>query len=184
MTVRGNEFTCPATGFSFTKPTRWQFMPGAWMRPEREAALPRTEAGERQRLVGQDPIAVCYWEHRSPRHLNPTAQLFRRPWDGTGTLGDAVAGLEAHFVALWPDTRVEVATDRAMFAGHRAAHYVLTCTQTLQRNGFSLHFPIRLRGFSILRAGYILTFTVSTPTQRQYRADADVEALIASARCA
>ncbi len=157
-------------------------MPGPWMRPDRDAALPHTATGEELRRAASDPIAACYREHGSLLHPNPTAQLFRRPWDGSGGLSDVLAATQELFRSTWPDAKFDLSTDHAMLAGVRAAHYVVRMTQEVRVEDLVLRYRTLLTGYTMTVPGYVLTFTVARSTNKRYRADEDVAAMIASTR--
>ena len=178
------DFTCPVTGFAFTRPERWAFMPPAWMHPEREAAWPESPAGVAAARLAEDPIAVCYRDHGSMRHINPTAQLFRRPWPHTVPIAQVLGAMQSHFTGLYDDAKFEVLTDHAMLAGARAAHYVVRFTQGVRVEDEVVPYRTRLTGYTLIARGHALTFTVATSTTKAYRMDDEVAALLASARFA
>lgn len=156
------------------------------MRPEREAALPAAHpaapGGESPGRDVNDPIMVCYRDHGSMHHLNPTAQLFRRPWLVAAPIADVLATMRDHFAGLWPDARFDVLTDRAVLAGVRAAHYVVRFTQRVRVEDELVPYRTRLTGYTLMTRGHALTLTVATSTTKAYRMDDEVAALVASAR--
>ena len=177
--LSGNRFTCPETGFAITKPARWSFVPGPWMMPEREA-LAATE--ERRELLrsGSVPIVAFAYTHESIYDVNPTVQVFRRPFDGAGDLDELAAAVQSALPGLLARCVFREVTSAAMLAGRRALRYVVEYSICGEEPGVSLR--CRMLGHSFLLTSHVLTVSMATSTRKAYRFEPELQQVLDSIR--
>ena len=183
--IDSNSFTCPATGFRITKPDYWVWVPGRWVRLDREAVLSVTEEGRRVLKHGQDPIVAFTRPHDDPLQSDPTGQLFRRPFEGPADLEDLGRQITESFLLLFDDVIVEELDANAIAAGTHALRYVAEFTaridpELLPDDVEELAYRNRTIGHVLLARPYALTLTITTAADEEYRFEDDVRSILSS----
>jgi hypothetical protein len=175
--VKGDVFTCPATGLSIRKPPDWEWIPGTWMRPESEPLTSASEEPEAVLDAGQIPIACLTRPHGSANHMDPTVQLFRRLMFGAGDLGQLADALRVTLPQVFHRCRFLELTTDAILAGHRALRYEIDYTLVVEPE---VEFRCRCLAHVVLHGAHALTLTIATTTAKRYRFDEDLGAILGS----
>lgn len=174
--VRGDLFTCPATGLSFRKPPEWEWIPGPWMRPGQDVPPPASDEVEAFD-IGQVPIVCLTRPHGSVLHMDPTVQVFRRPLIGLADLAQLADTLRVTLPQLFHRCRFLELTTDAILAGHRALRYLIDYTLVVEPG---LEFRCRCLAHVVVHREHALTLTMATTTARRYRFDDDLDAILGS----
>lgn len=171
-------FTCPLTGFSLRRPEGWTFQSGAWAVADRAAVPAASAEGRRMLDAGGTPIAVLTRAHGSARHVDPTAQLFRRFFAAPADLRELGCTVQASLPKVLHRCRFLELTTSAILGGRRALRYLVEYSIVTAPN---LAFRCRCLGHIVTCGPYALTLTLASSTAKRYRFDADLGAVLASA---
>lgn len=177
LMVRGDIFTCPATGLSLRKPPEWEWIPGPWMRPEQDELLAASDEGQAILEAGQVPIVCLTRPHGSAQHMDPTVQVFRRPIVGSADLTQLAETLRITLPQIFHRCRFLELTADAILAGHRALRYLIDYTLVVEPG---IDFRCRCLAHVVVHRDHALTLTMATTTARRYRFDGDLEAILGS----
>ena len=181
--IRGDSFTCDTTGFTVNKPTAWEFMPGPWMAPARAKIRAPSEDGQQLLTRALDPIIVFRLLDPTQRELNPIAQLFRKHLPAPISLAEVEALTRDAVPRVLHECELLELSSDAMLAGVRSLRYHAEYTAVSEReDGTLVSCRVRCVSHVILLQPFSLTLSVSTPTEKHLRADADVNAIFGSAR--
>ena len=175
--LKGDLFVGPATGLSLRKPPEWEWIPGPWMRPERDAVAAATDQGQEILDAAQTPIVCLIRPHGSAQHMDPTVQLFCRPIGGPADLGQLSDALRVTLPQVFHRCRFLELTTDAILAGHRALRYLIEYTLVVEPGA---EFRCRCLAHVVLHDGHALTLTIATTTARRYRFDDDLAAILGS----
>ena len=171
-------FTCPLTGFTLRRPDGWQFVPGAWAIADRGAAPTASAEARRMLQAGGTPIAVLTRAHGSARHVDPTAQLFRRFFAAPADLHELGRTVQASLPKVLHRCRFRELTTSAIIGGRRALRYLVDYSIVVAPG---VAFRCRCLGHIITCGPYALTLTLASSTAKRYRFDDDLGAVLASA---
>lgn len=171
-------FTCPLTGFSLRRPEGWAFVPGAWAIADRGGVRTASAEGRRMLDAGGTPIAVLTRAHRSARHVDPTAQLFRRFFAAPADLRELGRTVQASLPKVLHACRFHELTTSAILGGRRALRYLVDYSIVVAPG---VEFRCRCLGHIVTCGPYALTLTLASSTTKRYRFDAELDAVLASA---
>ena len=171
-------YVCPFTGFSLRRPDGWSFVPGSWAVADRGGVPTASAEGRRLLDAGGTPIAVLTRAHGSMRHVDPTAQLFRRFFAVPADLHELGRTVQASLPKVLHRCRFRELTTSAILGGRRALRYLVDYSIVAAPD---VVYRCRCLGHIVTCGPYALTLTLASSTAKRYRFDHDLGAVLASA---